>query len=125
MIEKLPPREREVFEALFAAGESSAADLQSRMAEPPSNSALRIMLSRLEKKGFVTHREVDGKFVYAPAVAERNLRQSVLRQMIGTFFGGSPAGAAAALIGMSEEIAPEELDRIEAAIAAARAGQGR
>jgi predicted transcriptional regulator len=120
LIEKLPPRERQVFDALVLAGEASAAELQGRMADPPSNSALRIMLSRLEKKGYVRHRAVEQRYLYAPAIAPPRIRQSALRQLIDTFFGGSPIGAATALIGMSEEISPDELDRLEQAIAAAR-----
>ncbi len=125
MIEKLPPREREVFDALFASGEATAAELEARIANPPSNSALRIMLSRLEKKGFVTHRVVDQKYVYAPALPQRKVKQNALRHLIQTFFNGSPAGAAAALIGMQERIDPEELDELERLIAKAREEQKR
>ena len=120
MIEKLPPRERQLFEALCARGEASASELERMLADPPSNSAIRIMLSRLEKKGFVTRRRVDQKFVYAVAMPARKVRQNALRHLIDTFFGGSPAGAAAALIGMSEKVDPAELDRLEELIARAR-----
>lgn len=125
MIEKLPPRERQVFDALYALGEASAAEIQARMADPPSNSAIRIMLSRLEKKGFVAHRLADQKYVYATALPQRKVKQSALKQMIATFFDGSPVGAAAALIGMSEKIDPAELDALEAAIAKARQEQAK
>jgi predicted transcriptional regulator len=125
VIEKLPPRERQVFDALYARGSATAAEILSDLPDPPSNSAIRIMLSRLEKKGFVAHRVEDQAFVYSPAIPERKLKQSALRQMIGTFFDGSPIGAAAALIGMSEKIAPEELDQLERAIAQARREQSK
>jgi predicted transcriptional regulator len=120
VIERLPPREREVFDALFAAGEATAAQLEELMPDPPSNSALRIMLGRLEKKGFVRRRLEDQKYVYAPALPERKVKQSALTHMIRTFFNGSPIGAAAALVGMSEDIDEAELQRLEQAIAAAR-----
>ena len=125
MIEKLPPRERQVFDALYATGEATAAEIRARIPDPPSNSAIRIMLSRLEKKGFVTHRVEDQKFVYSTALPEPNVRQSAVRHFIQTFFGGSPVGAAAALIGMSEPIGPEELDQLEEAIARARREDAR
>jgi predicted transcriptional regulator len=120
VIDKLPPRERQVFDALYAKGEATAAEIQADMTDPPSNSAVRIMLSRLEKKGFVTHRVYDQKFVYSTALPERNVRQTAVRHFIRTFFGGSPVGAAAALIGMSETLSREELDQLEEAIAKAR-----
>ena len=125
MLDKLPPRERQVFEALYARGEATAAEIQAGMADPPSNSAVRIMLSRLEKKGYVTHRQVDQKYLYSTAVSERKVKQSALRQMIETFFNGSPIGAAAALVGMSEEVEPAELDRLEEMIAKARKEQAK
>lgn len=123
MIDKLPPRERQVFDALFASGEATAAELQARIPDPPSNSAIRIMLTRLEKKGFVAHRVENQAYVYTTAMPERSIRQAAVRQFIQTFFGGSPVGAAAALIGMSEVVAPAELDQLEAAIAKARKEQ--
>jgi predicted transcriptional regulator len=124
VIDKLPPRERQVFDALYARGEATASELCASMDDPPSNSAVRIMLSRLERKGFVTHRSQGGKYVYSPSVSEPAVKQTALRQFIDTFFRGSPVGAAAALIGMSEKIDDEDLDQLEAAIAEARKERG-
>ncbi len=123
LIEKLPPRERQVFDALYARGEATAAEIHASIPDAPSNSAIRIMLSRLEKKGFVRHRVEEQRYIYAPAVPDRKVRQSAVRHFIETFFGGSPVGAAAALIGMSEKIDPEELDQLEQMIARARGEQ--
>ena len=125
MLDKLPPRERQVFGALYARGEATAAELCASMDDPPSNSAARVMLSRLERKGFVTHRLQDGKFVYAPALPEPAVKQTAVRQFIDTFFRGSPIGAAAALIGMSEKVEEEDLQQLEAAIAKARKERGQ
>ena len=123
MIEKLPPRERQVFEAVLALGRASVADIEARIPGAPSGSALRAMLARLEEKGFVKH-EADGRRnVYAPAVAETAAKKSVLRQVVGAFFNNSPASAAAALLGMEEKIAPEELDELERLIRKAREEQ--
>lgn len=124
MIEKLPPRERQLFDALYAHGEASAAKLETLVPDAPGNSAIRAMLTRLEKKGFVTRRQVNQKYVYATALPERKVKQTALRQIISTFFNGSPASAATALLGMSERIEPHELDELEALIAKARKEQG-
>jgi predicted transcriptional regulator len=120
LIEKLPPRERQLFEALCAHGEATAAELETLLPDPPSNSAIRAMLARLEQKGFVRRRLVDQKYVYASALPAPKVKQSALRHLIETFFNGSPASAASALLGMSEKLEPEELDRLEALIAKAR-----
>ena len=120
MIEKLPPRERQLFDTLYAHGEATAADLESLIPDPPSNSAIRAMLARLEKKGVVSRRMVDQKYVYSTAVPERKVKQSALSHLIRTFFNGSPAGAATALLGMTEKIEPEELQELERMIARVR-----
>lgn len=125
MLDTLPARERQVFNALYARGEATAAELCEAMENPPSNSAMRIMLSRLEKKGFVSHRKVDQAYVYAPALPERKVRQTAVRHFVNTFFGGSPVGAAAALIGMSDRVDPAELDELQKAIERARKEQGQ
>lgn len=67
MIDKLPWRERQIFDALCMGTEMTAADLQAAIPDAPSNSATRILLSRLEKKGYVSHRVVKGKYVYSVA----------------------------------------------------------
>ena len=125
MIEKLPPRERELFDALYGVGEATAAELESRLSDPPGNSAIRAMLTRLEKKGFVTHRVVDQKYVYTTALPDRKVRQSALRHLVGTFFNGSPVSAATAMLGMSEKIDASELDELERMIAKARSEQAQ
>ena len=123
MIEKLPPRERQVFDALCARGEATAAQIEASLPEASSNSAVRIMLSRLEKKGFVTHRKDRQTFIYSVALPTHKVRQSVLNHLVRTFFHGSPGGAAVALIGMFERVDPAELDRLEEVIAQARKRQ--
>jgi predicted transcriptional regulator len=120
LIEKLPPRERQLFEALYSMKQATAAELQSALEDAPSNSAVRVMLRRLEAKGFVAHREEDGRFIYSPAVPEKRIRQSALQRFVETYFGGSPVDAAAALIGMSEKVDPGELQELERMIAKVR-----
>ena len=125
MIEKLPPRERELFERLYASGEASAAELQESLGGNLSNSAVRVMLRRLEAKGFVTHREEAGKFIYSPALAASRIRQSALQRFVETFFNGSPLGAATALLGMSEKVSAAEIEKMEAMLAKVRKEQGQ
>lgn len=121
MFEKLPSRERQVFDVVCALGEATAVQIQSAISDAPSNSAIRIMLSRLEKKGFLTHRTERQTFVYSVVLSAPTLRRNALEHLVRTFFGGSSAGAAAALIGMSEEVDPSELDKLQQMIAQARA----
>lgn len=125
MIEKLPPREREVFETVLALGKATVADVQDRIPDTLTASAVRAMLTRLERKGFIRHQWADQKNVYSAAVPAAAARKSALNQLVRTFFGNSPAGAATALLGMQKEIEPEYLDQLERLIRKAREEQGK
>jgi predicted transcriptional regulator len=88
--ERLTRREREIMNAIFALGNrASAEEIRSRMVSPPSYSSVRVMLTRLEKKGHVKHQEDGLRYIYSattsPAVAKRN----ALQHFVQTFFGGS------------------------------------
>ena len=120
LIEKLPPRERQVFETLLALGSGTVAELQAHIADAPSGSAMRAMLTRLERKGFVSHEAVDHQNIYKAKVPAAAARKSALSQLVRTFFNNSPAAAATALLGMEERLDPEQLDALEAMIRKAR-----
>ena len=53
---KLSRREREIMDAVFAlSNRASAEEIRARMPHPPSYSAVRAMLARLEAKGHLRH----------------------------------------------------------------------
>lgn len=116
MIDKLPRREREIFEILCSAGEATAAQVREAMADPPSYSAVRTMLSRLEAKGMVRHKTVDQAYVYKSVQQAAKVRTSALQQLVKTFFDGSAASAATALLGLTKKMEPEELEALQRAI---------
>lgn len=120
MIEKLPPRERQVFETLLGLGKATVADLQARIPDAPGGSAMRAMLARLERKGFVSHEAIDHQNLYRATMPAAAARKSALHQLVRTFFDNSPAAAATALLGMEDRIDPEQLDALEAMIRKAR-----
>ena len=116
MIESLPRREREIFEILVSAGEATAAEVRERMADPPSYSAVRTLIGRLEAKGFVQHRQHEQSYVYRSVPQRAKVRESALKQFVKTFFDGSAASAATALLGLTKTMKPEELDALQRAI---------
>ena len=116
MIASLPRREREIFEILLAAGEATAADVRRAMSDAPSHSAVRTMLARLEAKGLVRHRVEDQAYVYKSVPQPAKVRETALRQLVKTFFDGSAASAATALLGLSKSLKPDELDALQRAI---------
>jgi len=116
VIESLPRREREIFEILVATNEATAAQVQAAMADPPSYSAVRTMLARLEAKGLVRHRTEEQSYVYKPIPQPAKVRESALKQLVRTFFDGSAANAATALLGLTKSLDEDELAALQQAI---------
>lgn len=117
----LSRRERQILDILYAQGRATAAEILAALPDPPSYSAVRALLRVLEDKGHVRH-EADGpRYVYMPRVSRDKARRSALKHLVETFFSGSQADAAAALLDPSAStLSREELDRIESLIVRAK-----
>jgi BlaI family penicillinase repressor len=114
---QLGRRERQIVEALYRLGTASVADVRANLPDPPSYSAVRGMLSLLEDKGYVRHKRDGMRYLYKPVIAPGKARQSALRQLVATFFAGSPLAAAAALIEMPDsKLSTEEREQLSALI---------
>jgi predicted transcriptional regulator len=86
----LTRREREIMNALFALGNRASADaIRARLTDPPSDSSVRVMLARLEKKGYVKHQQDGLRFLYSATISPAAAKRSALQQYVQTFFGGS------------------------------------
>jgi BlaI family penicillinase repressor len=97
--EKLSRREREIMDVLYALGDTASADdIRERLSDPPSYSAVRAMLVRLEAKGFIKHRAEGLRYVYFPTTSRAAARKKAVGQLMRVFFGGSASEAAAALL---------------------------
>lgn len=106
--------------ALHAAGgRASAEDIRQALSDPPSYSAVRAMLVKLEAKGHIRHVEEGLKYVYLPTTSRSTARRQALDQIIDVFFGGSPGQTVTALL-KQEKWTNEELDGLHAEIEAAR-----
>ena len=116
MIDSLPRREREIFELLCSAGEATAADIRSAMQDPPSYSAVRTLLARLEARGVIRHRVDDQTYVYTSVKQPAKIRESALKSMVRTFFDGSAASAATALLGLTRNLSADEAEALLKAI---------
>lgn len=108
---KLSRREREIMEILYRLGEASAADVVGRLDPDPGYDSVRVTLGNLEKKGHVKHRQDGRRYVYTPTVPHETASRSAIRNVLHTFFRGSPSRAILALLGMSK-MSREELDVI-------------
>jgi len=110
---QLSRRQRQIMDILYKHGESSAEEIRERLPDPPSNSAVRAMLSTLKQKEFIKSREENFKYVYSPAIEMDTAQQTALDRLVNTFFGGSSVAAVNALLGMqSEQISEQELEEL-------------
>lgn len=116
MIDALPRREREVFETLCRLEAGTTAEVRGALSDPLSDSAVRTMLSRLEAKGLVERASGPDGVRFRPAQETETVAVSALRRVIDTFFAGSAASAATALLGMGERLTPQEAAALEALI---------
>src|SRR6185503_3118478 len=118
--EKLSRREREIMHALHALGDrASVEEVRQRLSDPPSYSAVRAMLVKLEAKGYIRHREEGLRYVYSPTTSRGTAQRNALHQLMEIFFGGSPGQTVTALL-KQEKWSNEELDALRAEIDAVR-----
>ena len=88
--ERLTRREREIMNAVFALGNrASAEDIRARLTSPPGDSSVRVMLTRLEKKGFLKHQQDGLRYLYSATTSPAVAKRTALQQYLQTFFGGS------------------------------------
>ena len=124
MLSKLPPRERQIVDILYERGALAVADICEALPDALSGSAVRAMLKRLEDKGFVQRSESERGYLYSPVLSDSVAKKSALSEIVRVFFNGSPASAASALLGMSDKLKEDELDKLEQMIARARKEKG-
>ncbi len=111
-IDKLSRREREIMDVLYALGDTAGAEeIRERLSDPPTYSAVRAMLVKLEAKGFIKHRAEGLRYVYSPVASRTTAQKKAVGQLMRVFFGGSASEAAAALL-KQENWSDAELDSL-------------
>ncbi len=111
---KLGGRQLAVMRVLWAQGEATVAEVQQSLdlERPLAYSTVATVISRLEKKGLVTHRAEGRIYHYRPTVSEHGMGQTLLGDLVERVFGGSPAELVSHLLD-SDQVDAEELDRIK------------
>jgi predicted transcriptional regulator len=118
--DRLSRREREIMNVLFALkNKASAEDIRARLTNAPGYSAVRAMLVRLEKKGYLRHQEDGLRYLYSATTTHAAARRAALQHYVRTFFEGSLGQMMTALV-RNEAWTDEELDALRAEIERAR-----
>jgi predicted transcriptional regulator len=121
--ERLTRREREIMNAVFALeNRASAEDIRAKLTAPPSDSSVRVMLARLERKGFLRHQQDGLRYIYSATMSPAVAKRTALQQYLQTFFAGSLRQMMTALVreGSWDD---EDLDALKAEIERARKGR--
>src|SRR5689334_3786722 len=117
---KLSRREREIMDVLYALGDNAAAeDIRERLSDPPSYSAVRAMLAKLEAKGVIRHRTEGLRYVYSPVTSRTTAQKKAVSNLMNVFFSGSASQAVAALL-KQESWSDEELETLRKEIETVR-----
>jgi predicted transcriptional regulator len=115
----LSRRERQIMDIIYMRGHATAAEVTAALPDPPTYSAVRALLRILEQKRHLRHQQDGPRYVFLPTVPRDRARRSALKNLVHTFFDGSAAQAAAALLD-SAKLSDEEVQRLETLIDKAR-----
>ena len=106
-------------DAVFALGNrASAEEIRAHLSNPPSDSSVRVMLARLEKKGCLKHKPDGLRYLYSATISPAIAKRTALKQYVQTFFGGSLRQMMTALVSESswtdDELTQwkEEIERV-------------
>jgi BlaI family transcriptional regulator, penicillinase repressor len=117
----LSRRERQIMDVMYARGEATVSEVLGDIPDPPSYSAVRAMLRKLEEKGHVIHDAMGPRYVYRPVVPREAAQGSALDRVMRTFFEGSASRTVQAILDSeSAELSATELDALAEMIDKAR-----
>lgn len=102
-------------DVIYRHGRVTAAEVLAELPEPPSYSAVRAMLVKLEAKGFIKHRAEGLRYVYSPTTSRAAAQKKAVGNLMRVFFGGSASEAAAALL-KQEQWSDDELEALRTQI---------
>ncbi|MEX2281905.1 MAG: BlaI/MecI/CopY family transcriptional regulator [Gemmatimonadota bacterium] len=110
--------QQELMRVLWQKGEATASEVWDvlRARKPLATTTVATMLSRLEKKGVVSHRVEGRTFIYRPRVEEAAVRSSLLDR-VKDAFAGDVAALMAQLLD-EHEVDADDLARVRELIAA-------
>ncbi|WP_236986981.1 BlaI/MecI/CopY family transcriptional regulator [Marinagarivorans cellulosilyticus] len=114
----LSRRERQIMDVLHEENPISAKDIQLKMPDPPSYSAVRALITRMVDKGVVAFSREGTKYMYRPVQAQNSVQASAISRLLKTFFKGSKIKAVTALLDADgAEMDAHEIEELERKIA--------
>lgn len=107
-----------IMRVLWDKGEATVAEVQEALASEKSRALTTIatMLTKMERKGVVSHRNEGRQFVYRPKVSQSDVHRSMVADLTERLFSGDFAALVSHLL-TDQEIDAVELKRLKALIA--------
>jgi predicted transcriptional regulator len=115
-----------IMRVLWEQGEASVARVYEGLAASDRRALTTIatMLTKMEKKGVVSHRSEGRQFIYRPEIEEAAVRRTMVADLTERLFDGDVAALVSHLIS-EQEVDRDELARLEKLIADARSKERR
>ena len=112
--QKLSRREREIMEIVYRLGDANVADVREKMSGNPSYDTARVLLGILVQKGHLLRHRDGRRYVYRASLSKDKAARKAIRNVLSTFFLGSPSKAVLAMLDESSgRLTKEELDEIK------------
>jgi BlaI family penicillinase repressor len=98
---------------LWERGEATTQDVWESVSQerPLALTTVATLLSRLERKRVLTHRQEGRQYVYRATVTRAEVRRSKIQELTDSLFGGDSAALVSHLV-RSDEVDADELERI-------------
>ncbi|OHD69695.1 MAG: hypothetical protein A2177_00505 [Spirochaetes bacterium RBG_13_68_11] len=113
----LSKRERQIMEILYRKKSASVEDVRCEIANPPSYSAVRVIVNVLERKGHLRHSRQGKKYIYTPTVPRKRAVQGAVQHLLHTYFDDSLHQAVTAMVDLhKKDLSEEDIERLAKAI---------
>jgi BlaI family penicillinase repressor len=104
-----------IMRVLWERGQATVAEIQEALREERGLALTTVatLLSRLERRGVVSHETRQRQFVYQACVTEAEIRHSMIHELTERLFDGDVAAMMSHLL-TGRDISPGDLERIKA-----------
>lgn len=91
-LDNLGELQRAVMEIIWQQSEATVNDVRGRLdrRKPPAYTTVLSVMQKLEKAGWLTHREAGRAYVYLPTCSREEASAGCVRQFVESVFGGDP-----------------------------------
>ena len=115
-----------IMRVLWERGEAPAIEVHRALFEERrlAVTTIKTMLRKLEEYGCVEHRTNGRQFIYRPAIAETDVRRSMVSDLVTRLFSGDSTALVNHLV-RSGEIDPDDLEDLRAMVSSKRKGESK